>query len=31
MILKLYLSEDTKLGGDIGTFYFETNDERFME
>jgi len=31
MILKLFLSENTKLGGDIGTFYFETNDERFIE
>ena len=31
MIVKLYLSEDTNLGGEIGTFYFETSDESFIE
>ena len=31
MIIKIKVCEDTKLGGDIGTYYIDTNDEIFID
>ena len=31
MILKIKTCEDTKLGGDIGTYYIKTDDSDFIE